>query len=138
MGKTIVLAVLSFLIAVPAYGSQGEAEDAAIEAALEWLKPVDAGDYGSSWEEAAELFRNAVSKGDWERSLGAAREPLGALVGRRVESAVHTTELPGAPDGHYVVIQFRSSFDNKRSAVETVTPMLQNDGVWKVSGYYIR
>jgi hypothetical protein len=45
--------------------------------------------------------------------------------------------LPGAPDGEYVVIQFESSFEKKKSAVETVTPMLEKDGKWRVSGYYI-
>jgi len=45
---------------------------------------------------------------------------------------------PGAPDGEYVVIQYDSSFENKTEAVETVTPMLDPDGVWRVSGYYIR
>ena len=30
------------------------------------------------------------------------------------------------------------SFKNKASAIETVTPMLNDDGVWRVSGYYIK
>jgi hypothetical protein len=46
--------------------------------------------------------------------------------------------LPGAPDGQYVVIQFETSFENKHNAVETVTPMLEPNGQWRVSGYYIR
>ena len=50
----------------------------------------------------------------------------------------YQTSLPGAPDGQYVVIQFKTSFENKRSAVETVTPMFGKDQRWRVSGYYIR
>jgi hypothetical protein len=46
--------------------------------------------------------------------------------------------LPGAPDGEYVVIQYESSFEHKQAAVETVTPMLDKDGTWRVSGYFIR
>jgi len=46
--------------------------------------------------------------------------------------------LPGAPDGQYVLIQFNASFEQKAHAVETVTPMLERDGTWKVSGYFIR
>jgi len=42
------------------------------------------------------------------------------------------------PDGEYVVIQYDSSFEHKQSAVETVTPMLDKDGKWRVSGYYIK
>ncbi len=48
------------------------------------------------------------------------------------------TSLPGAPDGEYVVIQIQTSFENKKSAVETITPMLDKDGRWRVSGYQIR
>jgi hypothetical protein len=36
------------------------------------------------------------------------------------------------------VIQYESSFEHKASAIETVTPMLGDDGQWRVSGYYIR
>jgi len=37
-----------------------------------------------------------------------------------------------------VVIQYDTQFENKKSAMETVTPHLEKDGSWKVSGYYIR
>jgi hypothetical protein len=46
--------------------------------------------------------------------------------------------LPGAPDGEYVVIQFEASFEKKKAAVETVTPMVDEDGEWRVSGYYLK
>lgn len=48
------------------------------------------------------------------------------------------TSLPGAPDGEYVVIQFETSFEKKKSSLETVTPMKEKDGAWRVSGYYIK
>jgi hypothetical protein len=37
-----------------------------------------------------------------------------------------------------VVITFETAFENKASAVETVTPMLEKDGKWRVSGYFIK
>ncbi len=51
---------------------------------------------------------------------------------------IRSNTLPGAPDGEYVVIRYRTEFENKMKAVETVTPMLEADGAWRVSGYYIR
>ncbi len=68
----------------------------------------------------------------------ASREPLGGLRSRRIDSATYATTLPGAPDGEYVVILYESSFENKRSAVETVTVTLDSDGTWRVSGYFVR
>jgi hypothetical protein len=68
----------------------------------------------------------------------AVRGPLGNAVSRNLLSRQYTTTLPGAPDGEYVVIQYETSFENKKVAVETVTPMKDADGHWRVSGYYIK
>ena len=115
----------------------GSEEAVAVAAATAWLELVDAGDYGQSWDRAAALFKKAVTREQWVQSLSAIREPLGSLVSREVLSKQHLTELPGAPDGDYVVIQFETSFENKKQAVETVTPMLDGD-TWKVSGFFIK
>jgi hypothetical protein len=69
--------------------------------------------------------------------MAGVRKPLGAVVSRQVKSKTYTTSLPGAPDGEYVVIKYDTSFENKRASVETVTPMRDSDGTWRVSGYYI-
>ena len=108
------------------------------DAALAWLALIDAGDLEESWSEAASLFQQAVSAGDWERAIGGARGPLGALNERTFTGASHHTSLPGAPDGEYVVMQFKASFTRKAEAVETVTTMLDSDGSWRVSGYFIK
>ncbi|MCH8217005.1 MAG: DUF4019 domain-containing protein [Planctomycetes bacterium] len=36
-----------------------------------------------------------------------------------------------------MVIQYDASFEGKKVATETVTPVLDSDGVWRVSGYNI-
>jgi Protein of unknown function (DUF4019) len=113
-------------------------EAAAVSVAEKWLATVDAREYASGWNEAAELFRNAISPEQWEQSIQAARKPLGKLISRKALTKVYKSSLPGAPDGEYVVIQFATSFENKKTAIETVTPMLDKDGKWRVSGYYIK
>jgi hypothetical protein len=57
---------------------------------------------------------------------------------RKLKSATYSKTLPGAPDGEYVVIKYNTSFANKASAVETISPMLDKDGTWRVSGYFIK
>ena len=113
-------------------------EKAAVAAAEEWLTMVDHGKYVESWNEAAQYFKNAVKQQQWEQSLQAVRKPLGKLIFRKVKSKTYKTSLPGAPDGEYVVIQFETSFENKQSTIETVTPMVDKDAKWRVSGYYLR
>lgn len=115
-----------------------DAEARAVAAAEVWLALVDEARYGESWDAAAEYLRNAVDKKGFSDSVRAARTPLGALRTRELQSRQRTDTLPGAPDGDYVVLQYRTAFEHKKSAVETVTPMLDSDGTWRVSGYYIR
>lgn len=115
-----------------------ERETAALRAARAWLAVVDAGDYDGSWTASAAYFRGAIGQQQWRQTLTGVRQPLGSVLRRELASATFATELPGAPDGAYVVIQFNTSFEHKRSAVETVTPMLDADGSWLVAGYFIR
>ena len=115
-----------------------EKTDEAVAAADRWLAVVDAKQYEKSWDEAAEYFKKAIQKPKWIEALQAVRASLGAVTSRQRQSARYTTELPGIRDGEYVVIQYKTAFANKRSAVEIVTPMREADGTWKVSGYYIK
>ena len=137
IGVTSALA-LGSVIAALVLASDSSAEKAAQQSAQTWLALVDGGKYGQSWSEAAQLFKQAVTQSQWESAAKGAREPLGKLQSRKLQSAEFRRSLPGAPDGEYVVIQYATSFENKKSAIETVTPMKDKDGVWRVSGYIIR
>ena len=118
--------------------ADADAVPKAQQVAQGWLQLTDSSQYAASWDQAANPFRAAISKTDWERAIGLARTPLGALEKRELISANYTDHLPGAPDGQYVVIQFSSRFANKKSAIETITPMKDADGQWKVAGYFIK
>ena len=113
-------------------------EKAALSSAESWLSLVDGGKYCDSWNEAAGYFKGAMKEERWQETLQAVRKPLGKVISREVKSKSYHTSLPGAPDGEYVVIQFETSFENKKSAIETVTPMMDKDGKWRVSGYFIK
>jgi len=137
MGNTVLIIISILFFACTAISSDSR-EEAAVKAAVSWLSLVDNGDYDKSWEEAAAYFRNAIPKGQWQQTIAAVRKPLGDVIMREMDSRNAVTSLPGAPDGEYVVIQFKTSFANKKAAIETITPMLEKDGTWRVSGYYIK
>jgi len=99
---------------------------------------IDRGQYSAAWAAASKFFRHSVSDAKWIRLMDAFRKPLGNLLGRKLKSATQVATLPGAPDGQYVVMQFNSSFANKKTAIETVTFVLAKDGSWKASGYFIK
>jgi hypothetical protein len=138
-GAMLVL-LLSFInVAVAHAGASDPAAVAQATRAIDaWLKLVDDGDYKQSWESASSIFKNAITDDQWEQQVGAVREPMGKVVSRKLKTVHYATSLPGAPDGKYVLLKYASSFQNKKSAVETVTPMLDKNGEWHVSGYYIK
>lgn len=114
------------------------AEQAATSAAQAWLTEIDHGDYAQSWQNASAFFQNAVTEEKWKTAMETVRKPLGDLVSRTLKSAQAMTKLPGAPEGQYVVMQFETSFANKKSAIETVTFMQEKDDQWKSCGYFIK
>jgi hypothetical protein len=136
--KTLLTILLFILTLSTTSVCEENAEKAATQSANHWLSLIDAGNYASSWDSAAPVFKNAVLKDQWARMLQASRVPLGKVISRTVKSAVYKTSLAGAPDGEYVVIQYESSFEHKKTAIETVTPSLGSDGQWRVSGYFIK
>lgn len=113
------------------------APNLASEGATRWVSIVDMGDYGQSWSDAGAMFKAHVAQADWAGKIKPTRQPLGAVVSRKLKSEQQTTTLPGAPDGRYTVVQFDTQFANKRNAVETVVLADEPTG-WKVDGYFIR
>jgi hypothetical protein len=108
------------------------------QAAAAWLKLMDDGKYRDSWEQASTIFKAHVTAERWAEMAAAVRQPLGAVVSREFKLARYLISVPGAPDGEYVVIQYDTVFEHKQAAIETITPMLDPDGQWRVSGYYIK
>lgn len=130
--------VLVCLLFVRSSHAQDSSTKVAQTSAESWLALIDAKNYAASWDEAAGFFKSAVPQDKWEAAAKGARTPLGDLKTRTLKSATATTTLPGAPDGEYVVFQYNTSFDQKQAAIETVTVVKQNDGTWRVVGYFIR
>ena len=138
MKRLLSTAVIFAALAVSAQAGEPEAVAAAKTETLAWLALTDSGEYESSWDAASALFKAAISKEDWKRSLSAARTPFGGLKAREMATAKFSTTLPGAPDGEYVVFQFNASFEHKATAIETVTAMKDADETWRVVGYFIK
>ncbi|MEO6917617.1 MAG: DUF4019 domain-containing protein [Collimonas sp.] len=140
--KTILALVAAALLssAAPSFAADQQTEiiKQAQTAAVAWMALTDAGKYGESWERAGTFFKTGIAKNTWETGIRSLRAPLGSVKARELKSTEYATTLPGAPDGEYVVIQYETQFENKKSAQETITPMREKDGSWKVSGYFIR
>ena len=138
MPRAVACGALALVLVTTVVGAADKAEAKAIAGAKSWLALVDAGNYGASWDAAASMFKSGVTRADWERMAASARGPLGKVLGRELAASKAMSSLPGAPDGHYVLVQFNTSFEHKAHAVETVTTVFESDGAWRVTGYFIK
>lgn len=130
--------LLPFLIgALTTFCQADERTEAAVASAKQWLAMIDKGEYKAGWKEAALFLKEKVNEEQFEAMISAVRKPFGAVESRELHATEFTKTLPGAPDGEYVVIQFKTSFAEKPDSIETVTPM-KVEGLWKISGYFIK
>ena len=108
------------------------------DAARAWLAETDRGDGAASWKLAGQQFQSAIPVERWTESLNQVRKPVGAVVERAALSTRFLKSFPGAPDGVYAMVVYRTTFANKTDARETVTLAREADKVWRVIGYFIQ
>ncbi len=137
--KRLMFCLLGFsFLALWMSGCSQDKKIVAEGAVNNWLKLVDSGNYAQSWDDTGAVLKANVAREQWQEVLLRNRGPLGGLISRKLTSAEYTTQLPGAPDGQYVVLQYESRFEHKNSAIETVTPVLDKDGQWRVCLYIVK
>jgi DNA-binding CsgD family transcriptional regulator len=108
------------------------AESAITRAASDWLALLDAGKWQESWAATGKSFQSLNTVAVWQAASEQARVPLGRMLSRQLLSA---EDVPAPPKGYHMV-RFRTDFENKRGATETVS--LDREGeIWKVVGVYI-
>jgi hypothetical protein len=133
-----VVAVVACVLAWSPAWAQHEAQEAkAVEAAKAWLVLIDTGKFEQSWDAAAPFFRSQVMREKWDARLVNSRVPLGRVLSRTLSQKQWLDHIENAPKSEYVVMLFKTAYDNMPKAVETITAMVQIDGTWRVCGYKI-
>jgi hypothetical protein len=142
MRRTIGIPCVLVLGLVLMIGPAVQAEDAkvaaGIKAAEAWMKLVDQDQFGKAWENTTAFYREVSTRESMVQSLTAYRKALGRMVSRKKTSASYQAVLPFMPEGEYVVIQYASSFEKKKSLVETTIVALDTDGVWRITEYIFK
>jgi hypothetical protein len=142
----IILLILGTLMALSPTQAADDAHDAAkkdaVAAMTTWLGEMDAGSYAKSWTDAAKIFQKAIISDKWVEVSGKVRTPLGKLVSRTFATVLYQDGInnPNAKPlpGKFVIAQFDTSFENMKSARETVTFEQEDDGSWRAAGYFIK
>jgi hypothetical protein len=111
----------------------------AVAAGNRWFAIFDSGDYKT----ARRMWTKRVQRGGAlheEQFIAWARErraPLGRVLRRELMWARFTNTLPGAPDGNYEFLRYKTSFEHKAQAEEELT-LTKESGHWEVSGYHFK
>lgn len=113
-------------------------DPAALSEAERWLALVDANDYAGSWAATGDLFKGEVSEEEWRESMAVFREDMGAVRERTLQDQTLETIMPGAPEGEYLMLEYRSVFDQQARGAELVVLMRQDDDSWRVIGYFLQ
>jgi len=130
--------ILATLLLVSQKGYSEQGTKPAVQAAESWLNLIDAEKYPQAYTGFSSFFKERMTEEKWTKQVQSARSIFGKFQSRKIKDTTPTTSLPGAPDGNYVVVQYDTTFEKKKNAVETVTVILDKDGKWGVVGYYIK
>jgi len=136
MRKLAVLSLILFLAFAKLAVAQ-DAEDKARFAAEQWIVLVDDGQYDESWKEAAKSFQQWITSDEWQKKAAADRTQMGHRTSRKLKELKASNSAKGMAAGQYVYVKYQSTFENKKTATETITTVLEGDGVWRVASYTV-
>jgi hypothetical protein len=120
---------------------RSESDEEMIAAAHQVLALIDAGRAEEIWEGASPSVRRIVPRAEFLMQVEADRARLGAPISRGELALSRERYVAGGrvPQGEYVNIAFPTRFTNTDAPVrELVSFRLDEDRVWRVSGYSLR
>ena len=109
-------------------------DEAARDAALQWLQSVDSGNYKDAALMMSERVRGAK---DWLNYFITGRAPFGRVNKRHIVELKHASTVPGDYElRQHAIIRFNTSFEHKPAVIEEVV-MAKMGCCWEVGGYSI-
>lgn len=112
--------------------------DAAVQAAERFVERLDNGSYQQLWQEATPLFQALNPAEKWTARQQLIRTAYGPRLSRQFHRLDQRNNFALSPDGHYCIVQFESSFQNKQYTIETIVLIETLEGAWLVREYVIR
>lgn len=116
---------------IPGGDATTEQQQTALVAAEAWLKLVDSGQYAEAWEACAEQTRKADDK----QTLVTTYTQLFSSIGKLESRQLLTNRYASEQATEFVNVQYDTQFATKR-VTETVALIREDDGTWRVSGYF--
>ena len=111
------------------------------QAALQVLQMVDGNRIGEVWDGASAAMKQMVSRDEFIKQVTIDRNRLGAVSSRSAPEVSRSLFRAGqqVPEGLYINVRSATTFaSNAQPVRELVSFRLDEDRVWRVSGYSLR
>lgn len=111
------------------------------QAALQVLQMVDGNRIGEVWDGASAAMKRMVPRDDFIKQVTIDRNRLGAVSSRAAPEVSRSLFRAGqqVPEGLYINVRSATTFASSAQPVrELVSFRLDEDRVWRVSGYSLR
>ena len=110
-------------------------------AAAQVIQLMDQGKSAEIWDGASPVAKAVVNRQDFVTQIAADRTRLGAPTERKQVAVTRAAYAAGGavPAGNYINVVFATRFANAAEPVrELVSFHLDEDKIWRVSGYSVR
>ncbi|RJF90253.1 DUF4019 domain-containing protein [Sphingomonas cavernae] len=112
--------------------------NALMNVAIRALQAIDQNRAGEIWDSFSAQAKSKVTKKDFVAQVNQARSPLGAVTERdwaMLERQIFPAGNAQIPPGQYITVRFAARFQTGAIKGEQVSFRLDEDGVWRVTGY---
>lgn len=106
------------------------------ETADRWLDGIDRKQYGECWDQTSPLLQERMGRDSWIASLTQGEQALGGVEERTPTQGSLEHSPPNAPEGHYAMLVYTTDFARKK--VEECLVLREEEGAWRVVGYWLR
>lgn len=117
-------------------------QDADMAAAAAWVvQTVDKNNAAEVWRGASPVAKNVVTVEEFVKQIASDRQRLGAVTDRKQAALTRAVYPAGGqvPAGNYVNVAYLTKFANSPQPIrELVSFHMDDDKVWRVSGYSLR
>lgn len=136
-----IIMMTATLIALTTVGSVATStvEQAELESqARSFLNLLDLGQKDEAWDAMSPMFQTLNDPFRWKRRQQAIRSTYGNLSSRDIHRISYRQTYALSPDGDYVIIQFKSSYQNKVETRETVVLDCRTSSACSIREYIIQ
>lgn len=137
--KTIVSFLVLILLSGLNSAESNATQEEAVSVAQKWLELVESGQLNEGWKTLSSQYKINVTQQKWQTVCNSVyNKPTKAIDRKIIHISQWHDRNSDNDESSYVTIRFKTTYDDKTERVQMITPRLEQDGQWRVAGFYFR